>query len=147
MSIARLGVVLGSAFLLGAESPVETGSLDVVITNVRAATGRVHVDICTEVNFLMKCPRAFDSPAHAGTTVVTATNLPSGAYAAQVYYDQNGNGKIDRALFGIPVEGVGFSNDAPINLAPPKYAAAMFRYTAPKQTITLKLRYFTGKQF
>ena len=132
------------ALLLVGAAPVETGTLDIVVTNVRAATGRVHVDICPESTFLKACPYSFNAPARPGTTVVTARNLPSGVYAAQVFYDQNGNGKVDRALFGIPTEGVGFSNDAPINFSAPKYAAAMFKFTAPKQTITLKLRYFTG---
>ncbi|MGC5276295.1 DUF2141 domain-containing protein, partial [Escherichia coli] len=62
----------------------------------------------------------------------------------QVFYDQNGNGRIDRALFGIPKEGVGFSNDAKIRLAPPKWEEAVFDYDGQEQTIRLKLRYFTG---
>ena len=61
-----------------------------------------------------------------------------------MFYDQNGNGKIDRALFGIPKEGVGFSNDAKIRLAPPKWEEAVFDYDGQEQTIRLKLRYFTG---
>lgn len=143
VSVARLAGLAACGLLLGAEEP---GTLDIAVTNVRAATGRVHVDICPEANFLKKCAYSFDAPAHRGTTVVTATNIPPGIYAAQAFYDENGNGKVDRALFGIPTEGVGFSNDAPINWAPPKFAAAKFRFTPPKQTITLKLRYFTGPQ-
>ena len=53
------------------------------------------------------------------------------------------NGKIDRALFGIPKEGVGFSNDAPIRLGPPKWKDAQFQLGDDK-VITFKLRYFIG---
>ena len=40
----------------------------------------------------------------------------AGRYAVQAFLDENGNGEVDRALFGIPKEGVGFSNDAKIRL-------------------------------
>jgi uncharacterized protein (DUF2141 family) len=70
--------------------------------------------------------------------------VPAGRYAAQVFLDENKNGKVDRALFGIPKEGVGFSNDARISLGPPKWADAVFTNTGAAQTIRLNLRYFMG---
>jgi uncharacterized protein (DUF2141 family) len=121
-----------------------SGTLHVMVDNVRDHTGRVHVDLCTQAQFLKDCPIASDAPAHLGQTVVTLYGLKPGRYAAQVFYDQNGNGKIDRALFGIPKEGVGFSNDARIKLAPPKWEDAVFDYDGQEHTIRLKLRYFMG---
>ena len=70
-------------------------------------------------------------------------NVQPGDYAAQVSYDENGNGKVDRAIFGIPKEGVGFSRDAPIRLSPPKWQDAMFSLSGDT-SITLRLRYFMG---
>ena len=70
-----------------------------------------------------------------------------GRYAAQVFYDENGNHKVDRALFGIPKEGVGFSRDARIKLGPPKWADAVFDYAGGEQIIRLKLRYFIGPDY
>jgi len=120
------------------------GTLNVQVDNVRAQTGRVHVDLCTQAQFLKDCPVSADATARVGLTTVTLRNLKPGRYAAQVYYDQNGNGKIDRALFGIPREGVGFSNDARIRMAPPKWEEAVFDYDGQERTIRLKLRYFMG---
>ena len=100
------------------------GILQVEVSNVRGTTGTVHVDICTRAQFLKDCPRSADSAAVVGTTRVTLAGLPAGRYAAQVFYDENGNHKIDRALFGIPKEGVGFSNDAKIRMSPPKWEEA-----------------------
>ncbi len=142
----RAAGMLGSVLLLCNNAPADTGSFEIAVGNVRSNNGRVDVAICPESTYLKNCPYNFSAPARAGTTVVTATNVPFGTYAAQVFHDENNNKKVDRALFGIPKEGVGFSNDAPINFAAPKFAAAMFRFTAPAQKITLKLRYFIGKQ-
>ena len=120
------------------------GVLHVAVDNVRDRTGRVHVDLCTQQQFLKDCPVAADAPARIGQSTVTLTGLKPGRYAAQVFYDQNGNGKVDRALFGIPKEGVGFSNDAKIRLGPPKWEEAYFDYDGQERTIRLRLRYFTG---
>jgi len=127
-----------------ASEPQHAGKLRVVVTNVRAATGKVHVDICREREFLKDCALSAEVPAIVGTTVVTVPALPPGRYAVQATYDQNGNGKVDRALFGIPKEGVGFSRDARISFGPPKWQDAAFDHDGNDQAITLRLRYFLG---
>ena len=120
------------------------GVLHVAVDNVRGHVGLVHVDLCTQPQFLKDCPIAAETPARSGLTVVTLTGVKPGRYAAQVSYDENGNHKVDRALFGIPKEGVGFSNDAKIRLGPPKWEEAVFDYDGQERTIRLRLRYFMG---
>jgi uncharacterized protein (DUF2141 family) len=137
-------IVLGATPLLAIGAAPSGGILQVQIDNVRAQTGRVHVDLCTQAQFLKDCPITGESPARTGTTTVTLRNVQPGRYAVQAFYDQNGNGKVDRALFGIPREGVGFSNDAKIRMAPPKWEEAVFAYDGQDRTIRLKLRYFLG---
>lgn len=139
---SRLALLPFAMLALGAGQ--SSGVLHVAVDNVRARTGRVHVDLCTQAQFLKDCPTSADAPARIGQTTVTLTGLKPGRYAAQVFYDQNGNGKVDRALFGVPKEGVGFSNDAKIRLGPPKWEEAVFDYDGQEQTIHLKLRYFIG---
>lgn len=121
-----------------------SGQLHIAVDNVRAQTGRVHVDLCTQAQYLKDCPISGEAAAHFGETVVTVSGLKPGRYAAEVYYDQNGNNKLDRALFGVPKEGVGFSNDAKIKLAAPKWEEVVFDYDGQDRTIRLKLRYFMG---
>lgn len=137
-------ILLAAAPVLTIGAAPSDGVLHVQVDNVRAQTGRVHVDLCTEAQFLKDCPIAADAPAIVGLTTVTLRNLKPGRYAAQVFYDQNGNGKVDRALFGIPKEGVGFSNDAKIRMSPPRWAEAVFDYDGQERMIRLKLRYFIG---
>ena len=115
------------------------------VSNVRNSKGLVHVDICPEAYFLKEnCNWSASGAAHAGVTVLTVQNLPPGYYAAQAFHDENSNKKVDRALFGIPKEGVGFSNDARISLGPPKWSDAMFKFDGKAQTIQLRMRYFLG---
>lgn len=124
-------------------APVPDGTLSVEVTNVRNGKGRVHIDVCPEAKFLKSdCPYFAVAPAHVGTTIVTLHGLPAGRYAVQAFHDENSNDKVDRAIFGLPKEGVGFSNDAPIRFSPPKWADAVFAFDRPTQTIRLKLRYF-----
>jgi len=130
--------------LVGAGTPPH-GVLTIDVGNVRIAKGNVHVDVCPEAQFLKdNCPWAGNARARLGDTRVTVANLPAGRYAVQAFLDENGNGEVDRALFGIPKEGVGFSNDAKIRLGPPKFAEAAFAFDGNARTIRLNLRYFLG---
>jgi uncharacterized protein (DUF2141 family) len=132
----RLALLAAAAPLLIAASPIE-----VTVTNVRDAKGQIHVDICPRDKFLTEnCPYMVNAPAVIGTTVITVPDVPPGRYAAQVFHDRNANGKVDRGLFGIPSEPMGFSRDAPTPLRPPKWEDAVFDHGADPQQITLKLR-------
>jgi len=133
--------------LLAAAGTDARGVLTIDVGNVRIAKGNVHVDVCPEAQFLKdNCPWAANVRARLGDTRVTVANLPAGRYAVQAFLDENGNGEVDRALFGIPKEGVGFSNDAKIRLGPPKFAEAVFAFDGNARTIRLNLRYFMGAQ-
>ena len=115
------------------------------VGNVSNDHGVVRVSICPKAKFLGdSCPYEGSAPAVAGTTRVTVDNVPPGDYGASAFHDENANGKVDRGMFGIPQEGVGFSRDAPIRMAPPKWEEAVFAHTGAAQTIGFALRYFTG---
>ena len=116
------------------------------IGNVRNARGKVVVDVCPQDRFLARWLRAAmpKCPARAGTTVVTVENVPAGDYAVQAFHDENANGEVDRAMFGIPREGVGFSRNARIGLGPPKWRDAYFVHQGRAEVIRFNVRYFMG---
>lgn len=133
---------LAPLLLVGA---APTGTLAVEVANVRSVKGTIHVDLCPQAQFLKDgCALSGDAPAHSGTTTVLIANVPAGRYAAQVFHDENRNGRVDRALFGIPKEGIGFSRDAPIRMAPPKWDDARFDFAGGRQAIALRMRYLLG---
>lgn len=134
-----------SAPLPGSAPGGDAAPILVEVDNVRNDRGVVRVSICPKARFLAdSCPWTANAPAHAGTTRVLIEHLPPGDYAAQVFHDENANDEVDRGIFGIPKEGVGFSRDARIGLGPPKWRDATFSHGAQAQTIRLALRYFMG---
>jgi uncharacterized protein (DUF2141 family) len=70
----------------------------------------------------------FDSPA-------------PGTYAVAAFHDENGNGKLDRGMFGIPKEGVAASNDARGHMGPPKWDDAKFVYKGELLQLRIRIAY------
>lgn len=62
-----------------------------------------------------------------GEFVITDLQLPVGEYAISVFYDRNGNDKLDTNFIGVPKEPVALSNNAKAKLGPPKYRDAKFQ--------------------
>jgi hypothetical protein len=58
------------------------------------------------------------------------TGLPPGTYAAKVFQDVDGDGKMGLNPFGLPTEPYGFSNGAQPNMGPPSFEAAAFEVQA-----------------
>ena len=130
----------------GAVAVEVAAPITIAVTNVRNDRGTVRVALCPRAKFLGDdCAIHGESRAHAGVTWVTLTGVPPGDYAAQAFHDENDNGRVDRALFGVPREGVGFSRDARIVLSPPKWADAVFTHASAPQNIRFSLRYFLGR--
>ena len=132
-----------SILLALALAEAATGSVTVNIGNVRSSRGTVMIDICPQNKFLDDtCAYHGEAPARAGTTVVTVQGVPAGEYAIQAFHDENSNGEVDRAMLGIPREGVGFSRDARIGLGPPKWRDAYFVHQGRAEVLRFRLRYF-----
>ncbi len=74
--------------------------------------------------------------------------LPSAAdaYAVAVYHDADGDGDLSRSPAGMPIEGYGFSNDAPTKFGAPSFDAVRFGVKpVGETTIRIKVRYPSGK--
>ena len=122
-----------------------TAPVTVQVAQVRSAKGRVHVALCPKERFLADtCLYEASAPAQAGVTTVTFPAIPAGEYAAQAFHDENGNGKMDRVMGMIPKEGFGFSRDAKVRFAPPKWDEAVFTHEAKPQVLQFSLRYMMG---
>lgn len=131
-----------AALLAGIAVPTAAADLTIAVDDVRNARGHVHVDVCPRDRFLKDdCPYTGEAAAEAGTTMIRIRGVPPGEYAIQAFHDENDNHRVDRALFGIPREGVAFSHDAPIVLGPPKWDAARFPVEGDA-LLRMRMRYF-----
>jgi uncharacterized protein (DUF2141 family) len=72
---------------------------------------------------------------NAGTARLSFPGLAPGRYALRVFADENGNGKLDTNLMGLPTERYGFSNDAKGNRGAPGFDAAAIQVNADLQTV------------
>ena len=124
----------------------KTGPVEVVVWNIRKSLGHVRVAICTSLTFAdahKSCPYHGAAPAHEGMTTVIVPDVPAGTYAAEVYQDEDDRDLLKRGALGIPLEGVGFSNDVAIRLTPPRFWDAAFDHDpAAPLALKIKLRYF-----
>jgi uncharacterized protein (DUF2141 family) len=67
--------------------------------------------------------------------------LEFGTYAVAIYHDSNENELLDRGDFGMPIEGYGFSNDAPAVTGPPDYGDAVILIAGTNPSIQIQMRY------
>ncbi|GAN77438.1 DUF2141 domain-containing protein [Acidisphaera rubrifaciens] len=125
--MAGPGLSYGLIAALAAAAPARAGEIIVTVTNVRSNLGHVRVAICPQATFLQKtCTIHQAVPSKQGTTTVVFLDVPPGEYAAQGFLDEHDWREVRRDLLGFPENGIGFSNDAPINFGPPKWDDARF---------------------
>jgi uncharacterized protein (DUF2141 family) len=133
-------------WVLGALLAATTAHATTVVVTVRGVRndhGHVLVALCTKADFLQPhCHWKGRTRAMQGTVQVTIKNVPPGQYAAQAFHDENDNGTLDRNFFGLPKEAMGFSNNAPIHLGPPRFNVASFPVGAADVQIAFALKYF-----
>ncbi|NOR33337.1 MAG: DUF2141 domain-containing protein [Bacteroidales bacterium] len=131
---------------LFSQSP-ETGTLEIRFTGLRSEKGSIAIGINTSPEGWPRKPQIDlnwkKENLKDGVFIVQVPDLPYGTLAVSVLDDENSNLKMDMTL-GIPREGYGFSNDAPVRLSPPKYDASSFQFTRSNQQISIRLKY-TGK--
>lgn len=126
-----------------AESPANT-QVSVRITRLRSTNGQVGVLVFNQSGGFPSDPTLSVNqvlvPARA-TELVQTFSLPAGTYAFTVMHDENGNGRLDTNLFGIPTEGYGFSRDATGFLGPPSYESAAVKISGPTASVSITMNY------
>ncbi|MCX6214980.1 DUF2141 domain-containing protein [Spirosoma sp.] len=126
------------------DAPKKT-NLTVEVHNVRTLKGAVYVA-------LFKPGKDFPEGKPIEGKKVDATHervqttflVEPGEYAIAVYHDENGNGKMDKRMFGIPKEPYGFSNDFRPKLSAPKFGDCEFSVSDGGKTIRIKLDKISG---
>ena len=130
-------LMLAAVLQAGAAAPASP--LTVRVGGMRSAAGEVRVEVCSRRSFVHSdCEFHRSAPARMGEAVVTFPAVPAGEWAVQAYHDRNANHQVDRGLFGVPVEEVGFSRQPPVGLHGPSFVRSAFVHGAT-QTVTVRL--------
>ena len=143
----RLGVLaLAGVAAAVPAAPALAGDVVITVTDLRSSKGVVRACMTTRENIFPKCikdPSAHRTVVPAGGKIeIRFTGVKPGNYAIALLHDENDNGKADRAMGMMPKEGYGFSRDAPVKMAPPKFSDAVLAIGEGVQRVTIKMRYF-----
>ncbi|MEM9170559.1 MAG: DUF2141 domain-containing protein [Pseudomonadota bacterium] len=122
----------------------------ITFANVVPETGAIWVSVCTEAQLTAQMSGAGGECAAnaivdaAEGAEATFEGLAPGVYAASVFHDENGNGRLDFDNRGIPIEATGSSNNARGSFGPPTFAQMSFELgpmsaDATPMTFTIEL--------
>jgi uncharacterized protein (DUF2141 family) len=123
VALAPFGALAADLSLSVADGPTAEATLYVALYNDAAG----YAD--------SKAVASQTAPMRDGKARLVFAGLTPGRYALRVFADENGNGKLDTNLMGMPTERYGFSNDAKGNRAPPSFEAAAISVDADLQTV------------
>ena len=135
-----------SLFLSLSDRPFapEKTNLRVEIQNVRVLEGNVYIALFRPGKDFPEGAPIEGKKLYAGSKSVQATfAVEPGDYAIAVYHDENGNGKMDKRVFGIPKEPYGFSNNFKPLMSAPKFNDCKFNVSDKGKAISIKLISFS----
>jgi uncharacterized protein (DUF2141 family) len=134
--------LLITSIMLMALNAHSQNKVEVVVKNVKGATGNVRVGVFKDdKTFLKDAWMGKIVKAEKGEVKVLFENVPVGTYAISIIHDENENGELDSNFFGMPKEGFGFSNDAMGTFGPPDFTKASFKVTGEALNMVISLRY------
>jgi uncharacterized protein (DUF2141 family) len=146
-SFHAVGCAAGD-FLLACSSS-SAADLTITIKGLRNSQGNVSLCVFSAdgsvTNVFPDCEsgkpiKAQKAAISGGEVVVTYKGLKDGIYAVAMIHDENGNGKLDTNFLGIPIEGLGVSNN-PTLFGKPSFDEAKFNLRG-NSSITIVAKYF-----
>jgi uncharacterized protein (DUF2141 family) len=78
--------------------------------------------------------------AKKGLNSITLQNISDGRYALAIFHDENGDGKMNKNMLGIPKEGYGVSNNVKNLMSAPTFKEAAFTHNRDSE-LTIQLNY------
>jgi uncharacterized protein (DUF2141 family) len=127
---------------LFASAPATAAELTVHLSEIRADGGVVKLALVdSQAAFDGKAPplQATGAPPQGERASFTFKDLAPGSYAVMVTHDENGNGRMDSNMLGMPQEGYGFSNN-PRVMRKPTWDEARFEVLEAGTAIDIVLR-------
>ena len=145
----NMRLMIAAALLLAPQTlladPADGVTVTVNVVALRNIRGNILACLTAKADTFPECEKDPQSlrltvPARNGPVLVFRHVQP-GIYAVSLFHDENSNGRLDKSMGFIPREGYGFSRDAPVKMAPPKFAAAQFAVGNADQIQKITVRY------
>lgn len=124
---------------------IANGCLTVEINGLRNQKGIVCLSLFSgEQGFPNESDRAIASrsvEAKEASVSAIFDQLSPGEYAVAVIHDDNGDGKLNTGIFGIPKEGFGFSRNPKIGMSAPKFEETAVSVSGNDTKIQIDMKY------
>ncbi len=140
-TIAMVLILIAGSVLTGFAGQKNLGTLKITINGFETSNGIAKLALVnSKENYSASEPFQGSNHKIIDNLVNTELHLPYGEYAIKVYHDENGNDKMDKRIFGIPIERYGFSNNARSAFGPPVYQEAVFTIDSPEKEISITVK-------
>ena len=137
--LSSLGHAVCIAAIALAGAAAQAHDLTVEVLGARSDKGLVAGALYGSAATWMKDSLQGERTPAGAKAVLVYRNLQPGSYTLSVFHDENGNGKLDSNIAGIPTERYGFSRDAHGLMGAPSFADAAVELRGDT-TITIHLR-------
>lgn len=125
-NILSVSVLTSSLFL--SFTHADAATLMFEIEGIKNDAGKIYISLFKgKENYKKGIAEAAQivSP-NKGAKQVVFEALPAGDYAIKYFHDENNDRKLDTNIFGSPIEGYGFSNNAEPNFGPASFEDMAF---------------------
>lgn len=122
----------------------DAADLVVRVTGLRAPEGVVRLALYDTPEEFPRGRRLVggEVTAEGATVEYVFEGLKPGTYAVAIYHDQDGDGEFDQGIFGLPLEGYGFSNGARAGLmGAPDFDEAAVTVDGAETVDEIEMRY------
>lgn len=127
-----------------------TATVKLNVKGLRSNQGQIAIAVFNEENpkaFPRQGERAFRHlylpiESQNGELTLSIPDLPLGSYAIALFHDEDGDRKVKTGLFGMPKEGVAFSNNPKLLFGPPSFEQAKVSVSNHETQLTIEMKYF-----
>jgi uncharacterized protein (DUF2141 family) len=149
LAVICLLLTLGAFPNLQPALAAQAASINVHITGLRSSSGTVWICLWKEgqSKSFPNCDRSsplakLSAPAKAPS--IAFTNLEAGTYAISFFHDENGDGRLETSLAGLPKSAIGTSNNPAIGFTSrPSFAKSRFRVPGAG-ALSIEAKYMSG---
>lgn len=143
-SFASIILLLGSVTFAPSSSAKssEHASIILKVTGLRSEKGQVKIAVFNSFEKWLGEEPIYSSTINVDGQSVTwkINDVPYGDYGVAVFHDENSNGKMDKNVFGIPLEPYGFSNNVRVTFGPPKWDKAKFGVKSSTTQVSIEVK-------
>lgn len=135
-------LLITTALMVFSASLFSQGNITINISDLKSNKGQVVVILYVQGqafgDFEEYFKKEIQNPIVQNTATITINNLPDGEYSFVVFHDENNDAKLEKAWYGMPLEGIANSGN---HTKRPNYENTKFTILKGDKVFNLKIKY------